>query len=68
MVFSLMAQGFTTPCYDEQNFFDTDHPGFDETGAQISVSNFMAGSSPPWFLLDCSQVLKPMIYQERQGS
>ncbi|HEX5500897.1 MAG TPA: Mu-like prophage major head subunit gpT family protein, partial [Thermomicrobiales bacterium] len=26
LTFSLLPLGFTTPCYDGQNFFDTDHP------------------------------------------
>ena len=55
-------------CYDGQYFFDTDHPvaaNEDGTGAVTSVSNMVAGASAPWYLLDCSKVLKPFIFQER---
>lgn len=30
-----------------------------------SVSNMQAGSGTPWFLLDTSRALKPLIWQER---
>jgi phage major head subunit gpT-like protein len=55
-------------CYDGQYFFDTDHPvaaNEDGTGAVTSVSNVVAGAGAPWYLLDCSKVLKPFIFQER---
>ena len=55
-------------CYDGQYFFDTDHPvaaNEDGTGAVTSVSNMVAGAGAPWYLLDCSKVLKPFIFQER---
>jgi phage major head subunit gpT-like protein len=64
LIFRLLADGFTTPCYDKQNFFDTDHPikvGETET----SVSNMQAGSGAPWFLLDTSRPIKPLLFQER---
>lgn len=62
LVFALLAAGFTTPCYDGQNFFDADHP-VDGT----TVSNVQAGSGTPWFLLDTSRSLKPLIYQLRKA-
>lgn len=65
LVFGLMNKGFTTPCYDGQYFFDTDHP-VGAPGRQRSVSNFQGGSGTPWFLLDTSKVLKPLIYQKRR--
>jgi len=65
MVFGLMKAGFTTPCYDGQYFFDTDHP-VGAPGKQVSVSNFQGGSGTPWFLLDTTKVLKPIIYQKRR--
>lgn len=55
-------------CYDGQYFFDTDHPvaaNEDGTGAVTSVSNVVTGVNPAWYLLDCSKVLKPFIFQER---
>lgn len=65
LVFSLLKAGFTTPCYDGQYFFDTDHP-VGSPGKQVSVSNFQGGSGTPWFLLDTTKVLKPIIYQKRR--
>lgn len=66
LVFDLLAGGFATPCYDGQNFFDTDHPVTDALGAVQSVSNMQAGAGNPWFLLDTTRPLKPLIYQERK--
>lgn len=65
LVFGLLKAGFTTACYDGQNFFDTDHP-VGAPGNQSSVSNFQGGSGTPWFLLDTTKVLKPVIYQKRR--
>ena len=66
-VFSLLANGFTTECYDGQFFFDSDHPvGLSGIVEPVSVSNIQTGSGPAWFLMDCSQPLKPLIYQERK--
>ncbi|MEE8612272.1 MAG: Mu-like prophage major head subunit gpT family protein [Sphingomonas aquatilis] len=68
LVFGLLAAGFTTPCYDGQNFFDIDHPVLDEAGNTISVANTdaVAGTGPMWFLLDVSRALKPIILQKRK--
>ncbi|WP_154124173.1 Mu-like prophage major head subunit gpT family protein [Grimontia hollisae] len=66
-LFALMAAGFTTACYDGQNFFDADHPVKDpESGADVSVSNMQAGSGAAWFLLDTRRPLKPFIFQRRR--
>lgn len=65
LVFSLLKDGFSEICYDGQYFFDADHPMVDATGNTVSVSNFGAGSNAPWFLLDTSRAIKPMVYQER---
>lgn len=61
LVFALLAAGTSTLCYDGQYFFDTDHP---VDGA--SVSNTGGGGGTPWFLLDTSRPLKPLIYQRRK--
>lgn len=71
-VFDLLNAGWTTLCYDGQNYFDTDHPvnaTHDGSGADSSVPNVIidpAYTGEPWYLLDVSQVLKPLIYQERR--
>lgn len=65
LVWPLLKAGWTTKCYDGQNFFDTDHPVLDENGNEVSVANTDGGSGTPWFLMDVSRPLKPIIYQER---
>lgn len=65
LIFGLLMNGFATDCYDGQFFFDTDHPVGDGEAPPASVSNVQAGSETPWFLLDTSHAMKPLIYQER---
>lgn len=60
LIFTLLAAGFATNCYDGQFFFDTDHPVGDQ-----SVSNIQAGAGTPWFLLDTSKAIKPLLFQDR---
>jgi phage major head subunit gpT-like protein len=69
LLFPLLTAGFATTCYDGQFFFDTDHPVYpnvDGTGVAVSTSNMQAGALTPWYLLDTSRVLKPLIYQLRR--
>lgn len=66
LVYALLAGGFTGKCYDGQNFFDTDHPVLNAAGAEVSVSNFQGGSGTPWFLLDTTRVMRPLILQKRK--
>lgn len=66
LVFALLAAGFDTKCYDNQYFFDTDHPVIQADKSVASVSNVQAGAGAPWFLLDTRRPLKPVIYQERK--
>lgn len=61
LIFTLLAAAFTTPCYDKQYFIDTDHPVGGST-----VSNSGGGSGAPWFLLDTTRPLKPLIFQKRR--
>lgn len=66
LIFPLLKNGETSLCYDGQYFFDTDHPGFDANGADTVVANYTSGAGPAWYLMDDSQVLKPIIYQTRE--
>lgn len=66
LVWPLFKKGETVTCYDGQYYFDTDHPGYNEQGNQISVSNYTAGAQPAWYLIDDTQVIKPMIWQSRK--
>lgn len=68
LVTDIIGTGHTSVCFDGQYFFDTDHPVYanpDGTGSVITVSNVVAGTGSAWYLLDCSKVLKPFIFQER---
>jgi phage major head subunit gpT-like protein len=66
LVWSLLAAGLTTACYDGQYFFDTDHPVRDAAGVAQSASNFQGCACPAWYLVDDSRALKPLIYQNRK--
>ena len=61
LIFQLLAAGFSNFCYDGQYFFDVDHPVGSGT-----VSNMQAGAGTPWYLLDTSRSLKPLIFQKRK--
>lgn len=63
LAFEALGLGHLRPCFDGQNFFDTDHPVGDGVVSNISA----AGAAQPWFLLDCSKPLKPLIHQEREA-
>ncbi len=70
-VFDVLKNGESTIIYDGQNLFDTDHPVYpktDGTGTAVSTSNVLgtAGAGKtPWYLLDTSKVIRPLIIQER---
>lgn len=66
LVFGLLASGFDSACYDGQFFFDTDHPVTDTNGGTVTVSNFQGGAGTPWYLLDTSRAVRPIIWQERE--
>lgn len=66
LVWGALANGHTSLCYDGQYFFDTDHPVLDAAGNVTSVSNSLAGAGTPWFLIDDTQPVKPIIFQERK--
>jgi len=67
LIFGLLAQGFTTPCYDGANFFDTVHPVTNANGAVNLVANAVpGGGSPTWYLFDTSRAIRPLIFQKRR--
>ena len=68
LVFNALVAGFSSLCYDGQNFFDTDHPVYpneDGTGTAATVSNMQDGSAEPWFLLCTKRAAPPIFLQER---
>ena len=66
LVFDLLKNGFATACYDGQFFFDTDHPVLDANGVETSVANTDGGAGTPWYLIDASRPLKPILFQDRE--
>jgi phage major head subunit gpT-like protein len=66
LVFALLKSGFNTKCYDGQYFFDTDHPVLDAAGAAQSQSNTGGGAGTPWYLLDTTRMVKPLMFQKRR--
>jgi phage major head subunit gpT-like protein len=61
LIAELMLNGFATPCYDGQYFFDTDH-----LVGSSTVSNFGGGTGTAWYLLDSGRAIKPFIFQLRR--
>lgn len=65
LVYELMKAGFTTKCFDDQNFFSAAHPYTKKDGTAGTQSNYQSGASTPWYVLCTDRPLKPLIYQER---
>ncbi len=61
--FEALSLGHVRPCYDGQNFFDDEHP----VGLGLASNISGAGAVQPWFLLDCSKPLKPILLQDREA-
>lgn len=70
-VFDLLQNGESEPCYDGQNFFDTNHPVGEVEGDQVDVSNIYTGdgsnAATPFYIFDTNQVVKPLIAIERRA-
>lgn len=67
LLFGLLKSGFTANGYDNQFFFDTDHPVVNEDGQVVSVANTDGGAGTPWFLLDTTRAVRPLIWQTREN-
>lgn len=65
LVFKLLCDGFTTTCFDGQYFFDSDHPVGSGTQSNV-VGTPSTDTGEPWFLIDASQALLPIIFQDRR--
>ncbi len=69
LVYPLLSNGMTSPCYDGQNFFDPNHPVLDANGKVTLVSNIQSGGAGPWwFLLDNTRPVKPLVWQNRKNA
>ena len=67
LVWAALKAGFTSKCYDGQNYFDTVHPVLDVNGVVQTVANTDGGAGTPWFLGCTNRFLKPMIFQQREA-
>ncbi len=65
LIFGLLKSGFATTTFDGQFFFDTDHPVVAADGSTTTVANTDGGAGAPWFLLDTSRAIRPLIWQTR---
>lgn len=66
LVWPMLNNGFANKCYDGQYMFDTDHPVLDENGVETTVANTDGGAGTPWFLIDTTRMIKPVILQVRE--
>jgi phage major head subunit gpT-like protein len=66
LLFGMLLQGFTTNCFDGQFFFDTDHPIIGADGNMTTFANTDGGNGTPWFLIDISRAILPIIWQVRR--
>ena len=71
LAYEALRMGHLRPCFDGQNYFDTDHPGgtVDAQGVvtQGVFSNMSgAGAVQPYYLLDTRKPLKPILLQNRE--
>lgn len=71
-VAALLKDGFESLCYDGENFFDDEHPVFenpDGTGTKAFASNIYketdSDDGAAWYLLSLNRPLKPLILQRR---
>lgn len=66
LIFGLLKSGFSELCFDGQNYFDADHPSKDAAGNPVTVSNMVDGVETPWYLLDTSRAVRPLVWQVRE--
>lgn len=66
LAFDALKAGDSTLCWDGQYFFDTDHPVEYQAGVVSNISGDNSNASP-WYLVDLSKPLKPLIFQNRQS-
>ena len=76
LVFSLLKGGFDHACYDAHPFFSHEHPvhekadGTDAQGLGTPTSNALIDDDydgDPWYVLDATRAIKPIIYQIRKA-
>ena len=65
-IFNLLKNGWQEKGFDGVPFFSSDHPKINADGKQTKYANTEHGNEKPWFLLDASRTLKPLLYQIRK--
>jgi phage major head subunit gpT-like protein len=67
-ILEALQNASSTPCFDGQNFFDTDHPCVGANGAPTTFANLRTGaqSASPFYLFDNTHVLKPLMFQSER--
>jgi phage major head subunit gpT-like protein len=66
LLFSALKNGFTSKCFDGQNFFDTVHPVLNADGSQGTYANTDGGGGTPWFLMASKRTIKPIVWTNRK--
>ena len=69
LICQALNSGKSNLCYDGQNFFSTDHPvgnDGDETAVPNLFDNGGAQATHPWYMLDVSRAVKPILFVERE--
>lgn len=66
LVEALLA-GNARECYDNNFFFDTDHPVGTDGVITTYSNNDTTAAVAPWFLVDTKTLLKPLIWQLRES-
>ena len=69
LVWPALIEGFTTgKGFDGVPFFSTAHPvnGIDATDGTYANRPAVLGTGEPWFLVDDSRPIQPIIFQERE--
>lgn len=66
LVFDLLNAGFTEKGWDGVAFFSGSHPRKNASGKSVTFSNTGGGSGTPWFLMDTTRSVRPIILQQRK--
>lgn len=68
LIWGALQAGFANNCFDGTPFFSTAHPVLDVNGQPTTYKNTddAPGGGAPWFLIDDTRALKPIIFQDRQ--
>jgi len=70
LVMSILKAGTTAGIatgYDGVPLLSAQHPRLDANGKKANVSNWDGGNGTPWFLVDLSRAIKPLVYQPRRA-